>query len=182
MIGYALCGSYCTHRRSLDALRELVEHGEDVIPIVSENVYSTDTRFGSAASLISELEDICANNVVHTIVEAEKFGPTRALEAMIISPCTGNTLAKLAAGITDTAVCMAAKAHLRSNRRLLIALATNDALSANLCNIGTMRNRKNVYFVPLTRDDPVGKPNSLVADFSMLSASLEAMRRGVQVF
>lgn len=182
MIGYAMCGSYCTHRRSLEALRELVRRGEDVIPIVSENVYSTDTRFGRADELMVELENICGRTAVHTIVEAELFGPSVALEAMIIAPCTGNTLAKLAAGITDTAVCMAAKAHLRSDRRLLIALATNDALSANLRNIGIMRNRKNVYFVPLERDDPRGKPHSLVADFSMLEDSLEAMRRGVQVF
>ena len=172
MIGFAMCGSYCTHKSALAQLEMLVSQGYDVLPIVSENVYSTDTRFGSSVSLREKLESICGREVVHTIVDAEPIGPKTVLEAMIICPCTGNTLSKMANGITDTAVTMAAKAHLRSNRPLIIALASNDALSANLKNIATMLSKKMVYFVPMYQDDPVSKPHSLVADFSLLKDTL----------
>ena len=180
MIGYAFCGSYCTHNASLVQLERLVSTGYDVVPIVSENVYSTDTRFGEANVLISKLEALCGRSVVHSIVEAEPLGPKIVLEAMMISPCTGNTLAKLASGITDTAVCMAAKAHLRGNRPLVIALASNDALSANLKNIATLLSRKHVYFVPMRQDDPQNKPHSLIADFDLLLPTLESAIAGVQ--
>ena len=180
MIGYALCGSYCTHKASLAQMKELVMAGYDVLPIVSENVYNTDTRFGGADELRARIWDICGKEVVHTIVDAEPLGPKIALDAMVICPCTGNTLAKLAAGITDTSVCMAAKAHLRGNRPLVIALASNDALSANLKNIATMLSRKFVYFVPLRQDDPEKKPHSLVADFSLLLPTLNSAFEGKQ--
>ncbi len=175
MIGYAMCGSYCTHKRSLDALRGLVARGIEALPIVSENVYSTSTRFGTAETLRLSLIDITGKEPIHTIRDAEPLGPKIKLDALIIAPCTGNTLAKMALGITDTAVTMAAKAHLRTDRPLLIALATNDAISANLGNIGTMCKRKSVYFVPMLQDDPTGKPHSLVADFSKLTEAYDAM-------
>lgn len=180
MIGFCFCGSYCTHKYALEQLSTLIERGYDVLPVMSENVWSTDTRFGKAADLVDRVEKMCGREVIHTIVDAEPIGPKMALEAMIICPCTGNTLAKMAAGITDSAVTMAAKAHLRSNRPLVIALASNDALSANLKNIGQMLTRKYVYFVPLYQDDPQKKPHSLIADFSLLSTTLDNALEGKQ--
>ena len=181
MIGFAMCGSYCTHKAALAELRGLLAAGWEVLPILSENVFSTDTRFGSAEALIGEVEALCGHRVIHTVTGAEPLGPACPLEAMVICPCTGNTLAKLSSGITDTSVTMAAKAHLRSDRPLVIALASNDALSANLKSIGTMLNRKSVYFVPMRQDDPEGKPHSLVADFSRLRPTLEEALKGRQL-
>lgn len=180
-IGYALCGSYCTHKRALDAMQKLIADGAEILPILSENVATTNTRFGSAASLTDTLFTLTGKMPIHTIRETEPLGPASPLDALIISPCTGNTLAKLAHGITDTAVCMAAKAHLRADRPLLIALATNDALSANLENIARLLARKNVFFVPMIQDDPVHKPHSLVADFQRLPESFVAMQAGKQL-
>ena len=180
MIGYAMCGSFCTHRASLLQLEELVGRGIEVLPIMSEIVYGTSTRFGNSEELVRRAEEICGRRVIHTIVDAEPLGPSIELEAMIICPCTGNTLAKLAAGITDTAVCMAAKAHLRGDRPLVISLASNDAMSANMKNIAALLNRKCVYFVPMRQDDPEKKPHSLVADFSLLYPTLEAALEGKQ--
>lgn len=181
MIGYAFCGSFCTHGKSVEALKKLTANGYDVLPIMSECVYQTDTKFGTAESLIKTVEKICQKKILHTIVETEPLGPRICLDALIISPCTGNTLAKLANGITDSSVCMAAKAHLRSNRPLVLALASNDALSANLKNIGTLLSRKNVYFTPMRQDDPIGKPHSLVADFEYLPKALESALSGKQI-
>ncbi len=180
MIGFAMCGSYCTHKRSLEQLESLVKDGYEVIPIVSENVFSTDTRFGKASELQTRLYSLCGKESVHTVVDAEPLGPKTPLDALIICPCTGNTLAKMSQGITDTAVTMAAKAHLRGDRPLIIALASNDALSANLKNIATMLNRKHVYFVPMNQDDPKKKPHSLVADFSLLRPTFDSAMRGEQ--
>ena len=180
MIGFAMCGSYCTHRYALEQLRSLCESGREIQPILSENVYETDTHFGSAKDLKEKLVKLCHKPIIHTIVEAEPLGPRTPLELLVICPCTGNTLAKMASGITDTAVTMAAKAHLRSNRPLVIALASNDALSANLKNIGTLLTRKGVYFVPMRQDDPEKKPHSLVADFSLLEPTIQAAREGKQ--
>ncbi len=173
MIGYAFCGSFCTHRQSLDKLKTLKELGYDILPIMSENVYNTDTRFGRARDLISSVEEITGNKVINSIVEAEPLGPKVKLDALVISPCTGNTLAKIARGITDTTVTMSAKAHLRSDRPLVIALCSNDALSANLQNISILLERKNVFFVPLKQDDPTNKPHSLVCDYTQLEKTLE---------
>lgn len=180
MIGFAMCGSYCTHAASLRELERLKDRGADILPIVSENVYRTDTRFGSARALRERLGAICGRECIHTVVDAEPLGPKMPLEALIICPCTGNTLAKMANGITDTAVTMAAKAHLRSDRPLIIALASNDAMSANLGNIAALLNRKCVYFVPMRQDDPTGKPHSLVADFSLLRATFDEAMNGKQ--
>ena len=181
MIGFAMCGSYCTHKEALEQLRRLKEKGKELQPIVSENVYVTNTRFGSCETLREQLQDLCQRPVIHTIAQAEPLGPKAPLEMLVICPCTGNTLAKLATGITDTSVTMAAKAHLRRDRPLVIALASNDALSANLRNLGTLLSRKGVYFVPLRQDDPQGKPHSLVADFSLLERTMEEAREGKQL-
>ena len=181
MIGYALCGSFCTHKASLLQLEALVREGIEVLPIMSEIVYSTSTRFGDAEALIRRTEELCGRRVIHTIVEAEPLGPSISLDAMIICPCTGNTLAKISCGITDSTVTMAAKAHLRSDRPLLIALASNDGLSQNLKNLGSIASRRAVYLVPMRQDDPIGKPHSLVADFARVPEALGAMRQNKQL-
>ncbi len=180
MLGFAFCGSFCTHARALRELRNLIEEGYEVQPIASECVWGTDTRFGSAKSFCEAVEGMCGRSIIHTVLDAEPLGPRDPLDALIIAPCTGNTLAKLANGITDTAVCMAAKAHLRCDRPLILALASNDALSANLQNIATLLSRKCVYFVPMEQDDPEKKPHSLVADFSLLRPTFYAAREGRQ--
>ncbi len=181
MIGYAFCGSFCTHRKSVEQLKGLRAQGYDILPIMSDNVYNIDTRFGKAADLIDEVREITGNEIVHTIVEAEPLGPKIALDALIISPCTGNTLAKIARGITDTAVTMAAKAHLRSDRPTVLALCSNDALSANLQNISILLERKNVFFVPMRQDDPSGKPHSLVCEFSLLDSTFKGALNRKQI-
>ena len=180
MLGYAFCGSFCTHARALEELRNLIKEGYEIQPIMSEAVWSTDTRFGPARLICEEVEALCGKSIIHTVLDAEPLGPKLPLEALIVAPCTGNTLAKLANGITDTAVCMAAKAHLRCDRPLVLALASNDALSANLKNIATMLSKKCVYFVPMHQDDPEKKPHSLVADFSLLRHTLHAAFEGRQ--
>lgn len=180
-LGFALCGSFCTHRAALEALEGLLQSGYDIQPILSETAYSTDTRFDTAAALRERLEALCGRAPIHTIADAEPLGPARPLDALVICPCTGNTLAKLANGITDSAVTMAAKAHLRADRPLLIALASNDAMSANLGNLGVLLSRKQVYLVPLRQDDPTRKPHSLVADLSLLPEALTAALDGRQL-
>lgn len=181
MIGYALCGSFCTFKESFECLKIVKEKYGDVLPIMSYNAYCTDTRFGEHGEWISKIEELCKNKIISTIVEAEPLGPKIKLDALVIAPCTGNTLAKIANGITDTPVCMAAKAHLRSDRPLVIALASNDAMSANFGNIGKLLNRKNVYFVPMNQDDPQKKPHSLVANFSLLEETLTCALEGKQI-
>lgn len=181
MIGYCFCGSFCTIGKSLKVLRALTAEGNSVLPIMSENVYTMDTRFGKAADTVKTVEELCGRKVIHTIVEAEPIGPSVALDMLVIAPCTGNTLAKLAAGITDTPVTMAAKAQLRRDRPVVIALATNDALSANLKNIGALLSRKNIFFVPMAADDPVNKPYSLVCDFDRLKNTMVAAFAGRQI-
>ena len=180
MIGYAICGSYCTHKKSLEILKELKEKYTDILPIISENAAATDTRFGTHEELINKVTEICGQSPILTIKDAEPLGPKIKLDLLIIAPCTGNTLAKLASGITDTSVTMAAKAHMRNSGPLLITLASNDGLSANLSNIGKLMNRKNVYFVPMLQDDVVKKPHSLVADFDLITESAELALNGIQ--
>ena len=181
MIGYAFCGSYCTWSASLLSLRRLIELGEEVQPIFSEHAYTTDTRFFTAADFVREVESVCGRRAIRSIAEAEPLGPKKPLECLIIAPCTGNTLAKISHGITDTSVTMAAKAHLRQDRPLLISLATNDAMSQNLSNIASLLTRKSLYFVPMLQDDPKGKPYSLVADMSLIPDALAAMRENRQL-
>ena len=181
MIGYCFCGSFCTFSESFEILKIIKEKYSDVIPIMSYNAYKTDTRFGKANEWINKVETLCDRKIIKTIEDAEPLGPKISLDALIIAPCTGNTLAKLSNGITDTPVCMAAKAHLRSDRPLVIALASNDAMSANLGNIATLLSRKNIFFVPMRQDEPVKKPHSLVADFSLLEATLDNALNGKQI-
>lgn len=181
MIGYAFTGSFCTLKQSLEALRRLLEAGYDVQPIMSENVYTTDTRFYRAEDFVRAVDTLCERKTVHTVPETERFGAICPLEYLIIAPCTGNTLAKIANGITDTSVTMAAKAHLRCDRPLLIAAASNDAMSQNLGNIAKALSRRSVYFLPMAQDDPKNKPHSLVADFSRLEEGFAAMREGRQL-
>ena len=180
MIGYAICGSFCTFEDSYKVLKELKKKYDDIIPIMSFNASNIDTRFGSHSEWINRIETLCERKIVNTIEDAEPFGPKISLDALIIAPCTGNTLAKIANGITDTPVCMAAKAHQRRDRPLIVALASNDAMSANLCNIAKLLIRKNVYFVPMRQDDPQKKPHSLVADFSLIEKTLEDAMSGIQ--
>jgi len=181
MIGYSFCGSFCTFKESFSVLEEIVAKYGDVLPIMSFNACYTDTRFGKSEEWVDRIESLCGKKIVKTIADAEPLGPKISLDALVIAPCTGNTLAKLASGITDTPVCMAAKAHLRCDRPLLIALASNDAMSANLSNLAKLLMRKNIYFVPMKQDEPVKKPHSLVADFTLLPDALEAAMSGRQL-
>ncbi|MBQ3210668.1 MAG: dipicolinate synthase subunit B [Oscillospiraceae bacterium] len=180
ILGLALCGSYCTYEKLFEAAEKLRESYE-LVPIMSETAAATDSRFGTAAEHMDRLEALCGRAVIKSIREAEPLGPKLKLDALIIAPCTGNTLAKLAHGITDSAVTMAAKAHLRNGRPLVIAFSTNDGLSGSAENIGRLLNRKNVYFVPFGQDDAVNKPRSLQADFSLLAETAEAALRGEQL-
>ena len=179
-LGLALCGSYCTYEKLFQAAEKLAET-YDLIPIMSENAAETDTRFGTATQHIKRLMLLSGHKVVTTIAEAEPLGPKTPLDALLIAPCTGNTLAKLSHGITDTAVTMAAKAHLRNGRPVIIALSTNDGLSGSAENIARLLNRKHVYFVPFRQDDPVKKPRSLQADFSLLEETVLAALQGRQL-
>ena len=180
MIGFACCGSFCTLSKAMVEMEVLSKRFE-ILPIVSPAVAATDTRFGKAKDFLVLMEAITGHTPIDTIADAEPLGPAHPLEALVIAPCTGNTLAKLANGITDTAVTMAAKAHLRNGKPLIIALASNDALSANLRNIGTLLARKQVYFVPLGQDDPISKPHSLVCDFGKIPHTLKAALEGKQL-
>lgn len=165
-VGFAMCGSFCTFSQVIPQLEKLVESGAQVTPIMSEAAYYTDTRFGNSIDFVNKIEHICNRSIIHSIKDAEPIGPKKLLDILIIEPCTGNTLSKLAKGITDTPVTMAAKANLRNDKPVLIAVSTNDGLSASAENIGILQNRKNVFFVPYGQDDPYKKPCSLVADFS----------------
>lgn len=178
-LGFAMCGSFCTHRDALEVLKSLTPDYE-ITPILSFVAADTDTRFGTSALLIEKLTALCGRAPVTTIAEAERFAAS-PLDYLFVCPCTGNTLAKIAHGITDTPVTMAVKAHLRCDRPVLIALATNDAMSANLGNIGLLLNRKNIFFVPMIQDSPTAKPHSLVADFKRAGEAIDAMRKGSQL-
>ncbi len=173
-IGFAMCGSFCTFKKAIDALHELSQTGANIIPIMSEISYSTDTRFGKAEDFRDKLVKITGNGIIHTVKESEPIGPKKLLDMLIILPCTGNSLAKIAGGIADTSVTMAVKAHLRNQRPVVIAVSTNDGLGTAAKNIGALMNAKNLYFVPFRQDDWRKKPNSLVADFSMLIPTAEA--------
>ena len=173
IVGFAMCGSFCTFEKAIKEIVNIKKCGANVIPIMSFNAYSTDTRFGKSFDFIKRIEDICENRIISTIFDAEPIGPKKLLDVLVIEPCTGNTLAKLANGITDTPVTLAAKAHLRNERPLVIAVSTNDALSCAAKNIGNLMNYKNIYFVPMKQDDSVNKPRSVVADFSKTISTIE---------
>ncbi len=180
-IGFAMCGSFCTFSKAFSQMQKLVELGYEVLPIMSQNAYSTDTRFGKAEEMIKKAEEISGHTVLHTAVETEPLGPKKMCDLLVIAPCTGNTLAKLSLGITDTSVTMAAKSHLRILRPVLLCVASNDALGASAQNIGRLLNTKHIFFVPLRQDDVDKKPNSLVADFDKLADSVEYALKQKQI-
>lgn len=180
-IGFGLCGSFCTLDAAIKELEKMKRLGWGLVPIINQSVQTTDTRFGLAHDIVSAIENVCGYKPITTIKDAEPLGPSNPMDVMIIAPCTGNTLAKLANGITDSPVTMAAKAHLRSDRPLVIAIASNDALSGNLKNIATLAQRKNVYFVPVRQDDYSHKPYSLVADYSLIPNTVFAAMSGIQL-
>ena len=180
-VGFALCGSFCTLEKAVETLEQAVDRGWSVFPILSEITAATDTRFGRAADFTARIERACGRKVITTVAQAEPIGPKKLLDVLVICPCTGNTLGKLAHGITDGPVTMAAKAHLRNSRPLVLAAATNDGLSASAPNIGTLLGRRQVYFVPMGQDDCRGKPTSLVADYDRLFDTVEAALRGEQL-
>lgn len=180
-IGFALCGSFCTFAKVFQALEELCKSFDCVIPIASEAVAATDTRFGKASAHLKALEQLCGHEVLLNRTQVEPFGPQKTLDALVIAPCTGNTLAKLAHGIADSTVTLAAKAHLRNARPIVLAISSNDALAAGAENIGRLLVRKNFYFVPFRQDSPAGKPCSLVAEPALLLPTLEAALEGRQL-
>ena len=173
-IGFALCGSFCTFKKAILQMENLMKSGYDILPIMSFTACATDTRFGSAKSFINEIEELTGKKIINSIESAEPIGPKKMCDLMLVCPCTGNTLGKISNGITDTPVTMAVKSHLRVLRPLLLCVATNDALGASAPNIGKLLNTKNVYFVPMSQDDPHNKPNSLVSHFELVKKSVES--------
>ena len=180
-IGFAVCGSFCTFKKAFEQIEKLIEAGAEVTALMSFNAASIDTRFGKAAEHIEYLEKVTGKAVIKTIEDAEPVGPKKMFDALVIAPCTGNTLAKLAAGIIDTPVTMAAKSHLRNGSPLIIAPSTNDGLSGSAKNIGALLNYRNIYFVPFSQDDPGTKPRSLVSDFGSIPEAVSAALDGVQL-
>ena len=179
-IGFALCGSFCTYDRVFPVM-ELLAREHTLIPIFSEASFAVDSRFGTAAEHFETVRKICGREPIHTIAGAEPIGPKKLLDILVIAPCTGNTLAKLAHSIADTPVTMAAKSHLRNGRPVVVAVSTNDALAGNAANIGVLLNRKHYYFVPFRQDSPQKKPRSMVADFSKLTDTVCHALQGEQI-
>ena len=179
-LGLALCGSYCTYSKVLAVAKDLAEK-YDMTAIMSETAAATDSRFGDAEDFIKQLEALTGKAVIRTITGAERVGPDHMFDALVIAPCTGNTMSKLASGITDTTVTMAAKSHLRNGGPVVIAFSTNDALSGSAPAIAALLNRKNYYFVPFGQDDPAGKPTSLQADFTKIDETVESALKGKQL-
>ena len=180
-IGFALCGSFCTFEKVIPQIAVLKNMGANVVPIVSEVVYSTDTRFGAHDDICEKIEEICGNKIIHTIKDAEPIGPKKLLDLLIIAPATGNTLAKLACGIADTPVTLAAKAHLRNERPIVLAVSTNDALAGNAANIGKLLNTRHYFFVPMRQDDAFKKPRSVVAEMTMIPQTIEYALSQLQI-
>lgn len=172
-IGFALCGSFCTFEKSIAQLENLVNKGYGVFPIMSFNAASLDTKFGKASYFKEKIKNITKKEIINSIVDAEPIGPKKMFDILVICPCTGNTLSKLANAVTDTPVTMAAKSHLRINRPVVIAIASNDSLAASAQNIGKLMNTRNIYFVPFNQDDEKLKPNSLVANFELLEPTIK---------
>ncbi len=180
-LGVALCGSYCTYEIIFKQLEKLVTMGAELYPIMSENAYNTDTRFGTADEFIKRLEKLTGKKVIHTITQAEPLGPQNLIDALLIAPCTGNTMAKIANGITDTTVVMGAKGLMRNHKPIIISLATNDGLGLNLKNIGLLMPINNIYFVPLGQDDYLKKPNSLVSHGDLIPQTVELALKNQQL-
>lgn len=180
-VGYALTGSFCTFRTSIKEMENLVKLGCQVFPIMSFNSYTLDTKFGKAEDFIQEIETLTGHKIIHTIQGAEPIGPKAMFDILVVAPCSGNTIAKLAYDIIDTPVCMAVKSLLRINRPIVIGISTNNGLSGAAENIGKLLNRKNYYFIPFKQDNPITKPRSIVCDFSYLQKTLEYALDGEQI-
>ena len=179
-LGFVMCGSFCTFNKALKEMEKL-SLIYNIIPIMSETAYFTDTRFGKAEDIRKRVEEITKNKILHTITDTEPLGPKRMVDMLLVAPCTGNTAAKIALGITDTSATMAVKSCLRINIPVVITLATNDALSASAQNFGKLLTRKNIYFTPLSQDDFINKPTSMVADFERIEEALNAAKEGKQL-
>lgn len=180
-IGLAITGSFCTFEKTLKAIKTLTDKGYNVLPIFSFAVLNTDTRFFKAADFYNEVKELTKNEPVASLAAAEPVGPKNLIDILVIAPCTGNTMGKLANAITDTPVTMVAKAHMRNNKPTVIGISTNDALGLNMKNLGVLMTAKNVYFIPFGQDDPVGKPKSLISDLSLLEATMENAFEGRQL-
>ena len=180
-IGYGITGSFCTFAQSRKAVQRLKQMGAEITPVFSYQTQNTDTRFGSAKEFVDGICEITESEGIRTITEAEPIGPNNYLDVMVIAPCTGNTAAKLCAGIVDTPVLMAAKAHMRNGKPLVIAISTNDALGMNFKTIGQLMNMKNIYFVPFGQDNPRSKPNSMIANLELLPDTIDMALHGKQI-
>ena len=180
-IGFILTGSFCTFSKVLPKMKELIKKGAEIIPIMSFNSYNLDTKFGKAKDFIDEIEEMTGKKIIHTIQDAEPIGPKKMTDIMVIAPCSGNTMAKLACDIIDTPATMSAKSHLRNNNPLVIAPSTNNGLSGNAENIGKLLNRKNYYFVPFRQDNPITKPRSIVFDVESIIKTIEYALEGEQI-
>ena len=179
-LGYILCGSFCTFEKSIALMKRLVNKYE-IVPIMSQTAYSTDTKFGKASEIVAEVENLTGKKVISTIVGSEPLGPKKMLDAVLVAPCTGNTVGKIANGITDTSATMAVKSCLRVGIPVLLCVCTNDALSGSFVNIAKLMNSKNIYLAPMVQDDPVNKPNSLVTNFEKVEESLLLALKGIQM-
>lgn len=180
-VGFAMTGSFCTFSKVFPQVEKLAEEGARVIPIMSETSYTTDTRFGKADEHIKRFEEITGETVIASVRDAEPIGPKKLLDVLVIAPCTGNSLAKIATGIADSSVTLAVKSHLRNKRPVVIAVSTNDGLGNNAKNIGTLENMKNIYIVPFGQDDFVVKENSLISDMELIVPAIEAAMEGKQL-
>ena len=180
-IGFCMTGSFCTFQKVIPQIKKLVEAGADVLPIMSFNSYELDTKFGDADSFIKQIEAITSHSIIHSIEDAEPIGPKGLTDLMVIVPCTGNTLAKLSAGITDTPVLMATKSHLRNGNNVVVGISTNDGLAGSASNIGTLLNRKHYYFVPFRQDNPITKPCSLVFDPNFIIPTIDSALENKQI-
>ena len=180
-IGFVMCGSFCTFSKATEQMKILKTSGHDILPIMSYNAFSLDTKFGKAKDFRNQIEDISGKKIINTIQDAEPIGPKKMVDIMLVAPCSGNTLAKLSNGITDTPALMAIKSHLRIGRPVVIALATNDALGASAKNIGNILNTKRIYMVPISQDDPQKKPMSLVAHFDLIPQTIKLALNDKQI-
>ena len=180
-VGFALCGSFCTFQAVIQQMETLIAEGYELFPIMSDNAYRLDTRFGKAEDFVATVETICSRRIIHTIPQAEPIGPQKMFDVLVVAPCTGNTLAKLANSIVDTPVTMAVKSHLRNGRPVVSAVSTNDALSGCAQNIGKLLNKKHFYFVPMRQDNCEKKPASIVADFTRIGPAVDAALEGRQL-
>ena len=180
-IGFALTGSFCTFETILPIMENIIKEGAEVFPIMSYNAYNFDTKFGKAKDFIKRIETITGKPIIHTIQAAEPIGPKNMIDILVIAPCSGNTIAKLANDITDTPVTMAAKSNLRNGNSVVIAVSTNNGLGNNAINIGRLLNSKNIYFVPFRQDNPITKPNSLIFDKNYIIKSVQKTIKKEQI-